>query len=89
MERLGSGGLDRDQRAMDEIGPLERELENLRVSATGSRLAYRADELGEQLEELRVSLFAHELGTRQTVSVTRVRRAMEQLAADLAAAHRS
>ncbi len=76
LKKLASGGLDRDQRKAREIEPrwrrwveLEQKLADLRLSPPVRR---ELDEYRWMLEELRVSLFAQELGTAARVSGPRL-----------------
>jgi ATP-dependent RNA helicase HrpA len=80
IDRLG-GDVARDRRRMDEVVPLERRYAaHLR---TLDRRPAGADviEVGWQLEELRVAVFAQSLGARGPVSPTRVARALAALGA--------
>ena len=64
VERL-AGDVARDLRRMAEVVPLEEEYESL---------APHARDLRWKLEELRVSLFAQPIGTRESVSAVRLHR---------------
>ena len=55
---------------LDELDPLERDRADVR-------------EIGWLVEELRISLFAQSVGTAQTVSAKRVRKAMAEVRASL------
>jgi len=77
LARLRSGGLDRDARAMEQLAPVLEALERLAArEGSDSPSVRRASGL---IQELRVSLFAQELGTRERVSPERVRREIGRL----------
>ena len=79
LERLASGGFSADQRAMVELSRVLRAYGEARASADGSRaVRWALDEIRWQVEELRVALFAQELGTPRPVSVTRLLRQIER-----------
>lgn len=73
---------DRDRQAMAEVQDLEREYAHRRATGSKGRRPDPDpdDRIGWMLEELRVSLFAQQLGTAYPVSVPRVRRALDDLA---------
>ena len=73
--KLHNAGLKRDLRAMAEVAPLWRRWKQLPegVNAAGRR------EARWLIEELRVSLFAQELGTSTKVSPSRVEKALDAL----------
>ncbi len=73
LERLADHP-DRDHRAMEVVRALESEHDHL-VDTMGATVALI--EVGWLLQELRVSLFAQQLGTRVPVSPRRVRRALD------------
>jgi ATP-dependent helicase HrpA len=64
----------RDRRAMEEVQALEADHDHL-VDAMGATISLI--DAGWLLQELRVSLFAQQLGTRVPVSSRRVRRALD------------
>ncbi|MDH4307453.1 MAG: ATP-dependent RNA helicase HrpA [Acidimicrobiia bacterium] len=66
---------ERDRAAMEEIRALETEFDRT-VEAIGTSPELTV--IAWQLQELRVSLFAQHLGTREAVSAKRIRRALEQ-----------
>ncbi|WP_425310881.1 ATP-dependent RNA helicase HrpA [Ammonicoccus fulvus] len=76
--RLGSrrGNVRRDDDALRTIWPLEREYAELVARLPAGPLPDEVAEVGWQLEELRVSLFAQSLGTVRPVSAKRVRTAL-------------
>jgi ATP-dependent helicase HrpA len=80
LERLG-GDVARDRRRMEEVVPLERRygahLRSLGRHPVGPDVV----QLGWQLEELRVAVFAQPLGARGPVSTTRIARALTELSA--------
>jgi ATP-dependent helicase HrpA len=80
VDRLG-GDVARDRRRMDEIVPLERRhaahLRKLDRGPVGADVV----EVGWQLEELRVAVFAQILGAHGPVSTTRIARALATLGA--------
>ena len=76
-----AGGVERDQRRMTEVLPLERRYASLidRLPPGDTTLDVLA--LAWQLEELRVSVFAQPIGAVGPVSATRVRKALDALGA--------
>jgi len=79
--KLASGGMERDRQLLSQITPRQKALQD-RISAGDW-----ADILDQQLaqyrwmlEELRVSLFAQELGTSQPISPQRLDKAFASLA---------
>jgi ATP-dependent helicase HrpA len=72
LDRLAQGAV-RDRERMQELGPLLKRWEE-RTSAmrAAARRDPRLEEIRWMLEELRVSLFAQQLGTPYTVSVKRI-----------------
>ena len=80
LERI-AGEVGRDQRRMAEVVPLERRYAEY-VRGLGHRPVPPAVvELGWQLEELRIALFAQSLGVRGQVSVRRIDAALRELGA--------
>lgn len=80
MERLQAGqGLTRDAQDMASIQQLEDEYDAA-VEAVPDQLPVppALAQVTWMLEELRVNLFAQHLGTAQTVSAKRIRRALKQ-----------
>ncbi|TDT33211.1 ATP-dependent RNA helicase HrpA [Naumannella halotolerans] len=75
------GSATRDQRGIDEIWPLENAYAELVAAQPDGPLRPEVIEIGWQLEELRVSLFAQSLGTRMPVSAKRVRNAIAKVRA--------
>nr|VFK29301.1 MAG: ATP-dependent helicase HrpA [Candidatus Kentron sp. MB]VFK74733.1 MAG: ATP-dependent helicase HrpA [Candidatus Kentron sp. MB] len=69
---------DKDRRNMEELAPLYRAHAALAAADTGSNRR-DLERLRWLLEELRVSLFAQELGTTQPVSTKRVQKQLEKL----------
>jgi len=65
----------RDQELAERVAVLEREHREL-LARLGAAAGPQAREIGWMIEELRVSLFAQHLGTRQRVSEERVMRAI-------------
>ena len=78
LERLAAD-LPRDARRMAEVVPLERRYDRLVGSLGPGAPPAEVADLGWQLEELRVSVFAQPLGAQGSVSVTKVRRALDAL----------
>ena len=76
LERLD---VTRDLHRLRDLAPLERRYRELRrrigAGASDDALA----DIGWQLEELRVSVFAQHLGTARPVSPTRIRRVLDTL----------
>ena len=75
LEKLTAGGLDRDRRAMETLAPTLTALG--RASAKAGTAAW--DRLRWLSEEQRVSLFAQELRTAESVSAKKVAAAVEAL----------
>jgi ATP-dependent helicase HrpA len=70
----------RDRDRMQELAPLrERWRERVAAAADAERQDERLDEIRWMLEELRVSLFAQQLGTAHPVSVKRLERRWREL----------
>ena len=70
----------RDRERMLRVQRLERDYERLLDRPVAARHPEELEELGWQLEELRVSLFAQSLGTPRPVSEQRIRRSLDVLA---------
>ena len=70
----------RDRERMVRVQHLERDYERLLDRPVATRHPEELEELGWELEELRVSLFAQSLGTPRPVSEQRIRRALDLLA---------
>jgi ATP-dependent helicase HrpA len=85
LERL-AGGVPGDQRRMAEVVPLERRYAELLGRFGRSPAPAEVVELGWELEELRVSLFAQPLGAKGSVSAKRISRALTALTASTTAA---
>ena len=71
----------RDRRRMADVTPLEHRYRRLVRRLPEGPVSAEVIDVGWQLEELRVSLFAQHLGTRHSVSTTRVARALDELGA--------
>jgi ATP-dependent helicase HrpA len=70
----------RDRERMQELEPLlERWRERVAAAESAEREDERLDEIRWMLEELRVSLFAQQLGTAHPVSVKRIERRWREL----------
>ncbi len=79
LTRLARGGFERDRQAMEELSEVLREYAALRKCDDATPAFARSlGELRWRVEELRVALFAQELGTREPVSAKRVLRAIER-----------
>ncbi|WP_231946650.1 ATP-dependent RNA helicase HrpA [Auraticoccus monumenti] len=78
-QRLRAAPLDpaRDQRLHEEVAAVEDAYAELVARQPPGPLPPDVEEIGWQLEELRVSLFAQSLGTRGTVSRKRVLKAVQ------------
>src|SRR5690606_10816080 len=68
---------DRDRQAMAQVHQVYEAYERLRARDGADP---RVERIGWMIEELRVSLFAQQLGTAHPVSVPRIRRAIDELA---------
>jgi len=79
MEKLANGSAERDRKAMREVNELWAAYER-RMGATraGGGSTAALDDARWLFEELRVSLFAQELGTAHKVSVARLQRMLER-----------
>lgn len=86
MDKLEAGGaLQRDGLNMQVMHTLEKEYEDLKQQApVGVPMPVAIREIFWQLQELRISLFAQELGTATSVSEKRLRQAIKAAAAQLA-----
>ena len=86
MDKLDAGGaLQRDGLNMQVAQTLEKEYADIKRQApTGVPTPPAISEIFWQLQELRISLFAQELGTATSVSEKRLRQAMKAAAAQLA-----
>ncbi len=83
LKKLVGGGVERDRRAMEALSPLlKRHAELSDLCRGDSKHQRRADRLRWSLEELRVSLFAQELRTAESVSVKKLGAALDELAAE-------
>ncbi len=79
LERLRYG-VGPDQRGMGELAPLlARWRERLEAACQAGRRDPRLEEIRWQIEELRVSLFAQQLGTAYPVSVQRIEKRWREL----------
>jgi ATP-dependent helicase HrpA len=80
--KLGNAGFQRDSRMVEQIAPFERRLVE-RVLAHRDKGIVDAglDRFRWMLEEFRVSLFAQELGTAETVSPKRLEQAWTEVRA--------
>jgi ATP-dependent helicase HrpA len=81
--RLGrlAGEVGRDQRRMAEVRPLEQRYARFVSTFAPQPVPIEVVDLGWQLEELRMSVFAQPLGARGQVSATRLRRSLDALGA--------
>ena len=79
-EKLRTGGIPKDRKQREAIERLWTRYTELRASATAAQHRQTLQEARMLLEELRVSVFAQQLGTRQSVSVKRI----DQLLASIA-----
>ena len=78
LEKLGAGAVQRDGQAMTLIQGLEDEYDKtLEKVPAGSLVPHTLREVKWMLEEMRISLFAQELGTAYSVSEKRIRKAMK------------
>lgn len=85
MDKLDAGGaLQRDGLNMQVVQTLEKEYGDLKLQVpTGVPTPVAVSDIFWQLQELRISLFAQELGTAVSVSEKRLRQAMKTAAAQL------
>jgi ATP-dependent helicase HrpA len=78
LDRL-AGDVPRDLRRMAEVRPLERRFAAIAEGQRRGMIDPAIGELGRQLEELRISVFAQQLGVRGSVSRQKLDRALRQL----------
>ncbi|MGP5227475.1 ATP-dependent RNA helicase HrpA [Arthrobacter rhombi] len=79
LDKLEAGNVSRDHQAMLAIQALEDEYDAARAAVpAGARIPAPLGRIKWMLEELRVSMFAQELGTAYSVSEKRVRTALRQ-----------
>jgi ATP-dependent helicase HrpA len=80
-----AGGAARDRQRMAEVRPLEQRYDRLvgRLGSSGPDAEQSTEiaDLGRQLEELRVSVFAQPVGARGPVSPKKVAAALDRLGA--------
>ncbi|HEX7095972.1 MAG TPA: DUF3418 domain-containing protein, partial [Acidimicrobiales bacterium] len=79
-ERLADD-LARDERRMAEVRPLERRYAEYLATLPPGPVDPAIVELGWELEELRIGVFAQQLGTRGPVSAKRIARKLDALGA--------
>jgi ATP-dependent helicase HrpA len=77
LDRL-AGDVPRDLRRMAEVRPLERRFDAIAARQRPGMIDPAVSALGRQLEELRVSVFAQQLGVHGSVSRHRLDRALHQ-----------
>jgi ATP-dependent helicase HrpA len=80
IDRL-AGEVTRDHRRMAEVAPLEQRHRSLVGTFAGSAVPSEVTELGWQLEELRLAVFAQAVGVRGQVSAARIGRALDAVGA--------
>ncbi|HET9443200.1 MAG TPA: DUF3418 domain-containing protein, partial [Acidimicrobiales bacterium] len=80
LDKLGASPV-RDGERMAVVHGLERDYERLVAGLPDWRVTHEVLEIRWLIEELRVSLFAQQLGTPKPVSEARIRRAMAEAAA--------
>jgi ATP-dependent helicase HrpA len=80
LDRL-AGEVTRDHRRMAEVTPLEQRHHSLVRTFARSGVPSEVTELGWQLEELRLAVFAQPIGVRGQVSVARISRSLDALGA--------
>ncbi|WP_159611610.1 ATP-dependent RNA helicase HrpA [Glutamicibacter sp. JC586] len=84
LEKLRGGALTRDSQALVLIQKLEDEYDTaLNKVPQGARVPAMLAQVKWMLEEMRISLFAQELGTAYSVSEKRIRKAMKDGLAQL------
>jgi ATP-dependent helicase HrpA len=80
--KLGNAGLARDARMAEQVAPFERRLvERVVTHREKGIVDAKLDRFRWMLEEFRVSLFAQELGTAETVSPKRLEQAWAEVRA--------
>ncbi|TVS03410.1 MAG: DUF3418 domain-containing protein, partial [Phycisphaerales bacterium] len=80
LKKLVGGGMERDRLAMESLSPLLRRHAELSELCRGdTKKQRRVEKLRWSLEELRVSLFAQELRTAESVSVKKLGAALDEL----------
>ncbi|MCB9845662.1 MAG: ATP-dependent RNA helicase HrpA [Phycisphaeraceae bacterium] len=80
VERLARGGFDRDGRALAEVARCERALHEVATRGSAPAFARDIEEVRRWIDELRVGLFAQDLGTAGPVSAKRVLQMVDALA---------
>jgi ATP-dependent helicase HrpA len=80
LDRL-AGEVTRDHRRMAEVIPLEQRHRSLVRTFATATVPPEVTELGWQLEELRLAVFAQAIGVRGQVSAARIGRALDALGA--------
>ncbi|TAP26934.1 ATP-dependent RNA helicase HrpA [Arthrobacter sp. S41] len=84
LEKLRGGAVTRDSQALVTIQKLEDEYDTaLGKVPQGARVPATLGQVKWMLEEMRISLFAQELGTAYSVSEKRIRKAMKDGLAEL------
>lgn len=84
LEKLRAGAVTRDSQALVVIQKLEDEYDSaLEKVPQGARVPAMLAQVKWMLEEMRISLFAQELGTAYSVSEKRIRKAMKDGLAQL------
>jgi ATP-dependent helicase HrpA len=73
-----AGGVERDQRRMAEVAPLEARYSVLLERLPASDVTPEVAAVAWQLEELRVSVFAQPLGPKGQSSPTKLSRTLER-----------
>jgi len=79
LEKL-PGAPERDRQAMAVVHRVQQEYAQARTRVPDGTASPELDRVGWMIEELRVSLFAQQLGTAHPVSEKRIYRALDQLA---------
>ncbi len=79
LEKLTSGAVQRDAQAIAVIQKLEDEYDAaLEKVPAGAAVPHTLRQVKWMLEEMRISLFAQELGTAYSVSEKRIRKAIAE-----------
>lgn len=78
-DKLRSGGVPKDRKLREPIDALTARFDKTKTLPNVMQIPDRIEDIRFLLEELRVSIFAQNLGTRQSVSVKRIEEMIENV----------